>query len=185
MAEIYLVNEDWGVTKHRILSTNAFQCSSAASSVRMERELRQRLQHLTTAQLRLLADATSQDRARLAWLAAVKHSALLFEIAAGLLRSKLEIHDNILRPADLERFFSQQRAAHPELTRITSSSFTKIRNVLLLMLKEADILLKGRRDGGLGIIHRPILPADIQEAILNDDGQWLAAFLVPDSEIFY
>ena len=43
VAEHFLAVRDWEKTKEHILSTNALQCRSASSAVRLERELRQRL----------------------------------------------------------------------------------------------------------------------------------------------
>ena len=44
VAEHYLAAGDWDLAKQRILSSNALQCRSAGSAVRLEREFRQRLE---------------------------------------------------------------------------------------------------------------------------------------------
>ena len=54
VAEHYLDGGEWTTAKARILATNALQCDSTASAIRIEGELRRRLQPLTEAQLRLL-----------------------------------------------------------------------------------------------------------------------------------
>lgn len=180
IADYYLNAGDWVTAKKKVLAANALQCRSPASSVRLERELRQRLQCLTEAEIVLLARSTSNDRALLAWLAAVKQSSFLFDFAAETLRLKLEMHDPVLRSSDYDRFVEEKSALHPELSQLAESSSIKIRRVMLLMLKEAGILHEGSE---LGEIQRPVIPLTITKAIRADHPRWLAAFLVPENEI--
>ena len=72
VAEHYMQTGNWDMTKVRILSSNALQCRSVNSAVRMERELRKRLKCLTDRQIAILTQATVDDRAAIAWLAALK-----------------------------------------------------------------------------------------------------------------
>ncbi len=185
VAESFLAVGDWQVAKARILATNALQCRSAGTAVRLERALRQRLQRLTEAQLVLLARATAEDRAALAWLAAIKEIPFVFDFAAELLRDKLAALDPVLRLSDYETFVDQKAVVHPVLGRLTAATRTKLRNVLLRMLTEAGLLLPGvRRPGNaLGTVLRPVLSPAVATAIQDDDPRWLAGFLVPDAEI--
>ena len=82
VAEAYLAVQDWDLAKGRVLSSNALQCRTAGGAERQEREMRLRLKCLTHDQLMLLAHATAEDRAAIAWLAAVKHIGFAFEFAA-------------------------------------------------------------------------------------------------------
>lgn len=180
VAESYLEQGDWDLTKNRILTTNALQSRSASSAVRVERELRQRLETLTHDQIVLLAQATAEDRAAMAWLAAFKHNAFVFDFAAELLRDKLAAHDPILRHSDYETFIDNRSASHPELARLTNSSKSKIRQVLLRMLAEAGLLGRGT---GLGTIQRPVLSPAVLSVVISESPRLLAGFLVPDTEI--
>lgn len=180
VAEHYLTTHDWQVTRQWVLSTNALQCRSASSAIRFESELRKRLQTLTAEQIRILAQATEDDRIAIAWLAAMKHSAILFDFTAEVLREKLAIKDAVLRPSDYETFVNHQSAIHPRLAELSVSSKYKIRQVLLKMLGEAGILQNGP---GMGTIHRPVLSPTLIRVISADNPGWLAGFLVPDSEI--
>lgn len=180
VAEHYLASGDWALTKERLLSSNALQCRSASSAMRLERELRQRLGTLTQDQLILAARATAEDRAAIAWLAACKSIPFAFEFASDVLREKLACHDAGLRPSDYEAYFESQSASHPELARLTASSKNKVRQVLLRMLAEAGLLTTG---AALGTIQRPALSPTVVRAITSDSPDWLAGFLVPDAEI--
>jgi hypothetical protein len=180
VAECYLAEGDWDLVKNRILITNALQSRSVSSAVRVERELRQRLATLTHDQIVLLAKATAEDRAAMAWLATFKHNAFVFDFAAELLRDKLAAHDPILRHSDYETFIDNRSASHPELARLTNSSRNKIRQVLLRMLAEAGLLGPG---AGLGTIQRPVLSPAVLSVVISESPRLLAGFLVPDTEI--
>jgi hypothetical protein len=180
IAENYLTERNWDVARRRVLSSNALQCRTSSSAVRLERELRQRLKTLTQRQILLLARGTAEDRAATAWLAVCKYIRLAFELAAEALREKLEAHDPVLRHSDYEDFVEQKGLSHPEFVKLTDTSKNKVRQVLLHMVAEAGLL----RDGpALGTIQRPVVSPEVIQAVASDDPQWLAAFLVPDAEI--
>ena len=180
VAEHYLAVGDWELAKQRILSSNALQCRSASSAVRLEREFRQRLGALTQDQLILAAGATAEDRSAMAWLAVCKSTRFAFEFASDILREKLTSHDAVLRHSDYEGYVESKRLSHPELARLTTSSKNKVRQVLLRMLAEAGLLATGT---ALGTIQRPALSPTVVRAITCDSPDWLAGFLVPDAEI--
>lgn len=180
VAENYLATCDWAETKNRVLESNALQCRTTASAIRLERELRQRLQTLNGEQTRLLAQGTAEDRAAIAWLAACKHIPFAFEFASEALREKLASHDPVLRNSDYESYVDSKARQHPELGSLTSSSKSKLRQVLLRMLAEAGLLKTGI---ALGTIQRPVVSPAVLEAVNSDSQYWLAAFLIPNAEI--
>lgn len=180
VAEHYLTTGNWDLTREAILSSNALQCRSASSAVRLEREMRQRLGTLTHDQLFLAARATADDRAAIAWLAAFKSIRFAFEFASGVLREKLAAHDTVLRPSDYEAYVETQSLTHPNLARLTALSKNRVRQILLQMLREAGLLTTGPT---VETIQRPALSPKVLRAIVSDSPQWLAGFLVPDAEI--
>jgi hypothetical protein len=180
VAEIYLASGDWHQAKQRILTENALQARTPASAIRMEREIRQRLETLSQRQIEILARAPADSRSSIAWLAVLKHSTFILVFSAEVLRSKMEALDPVLRPSDYENYLAAQNMAHPELGQLTTSTKGKIRRVLMTMLREAAILGPGRKEFTL---RRPVVPSDVLSAILADNRRWLAGFLVPDHEI--
>lgn len=180
VAEFYLAANDWNIAKNRILTTNALQCRTSSSAVRLERELRQRLAKLTHKQLTLLATSSADDRSAIAWLAAFKHIRFVFDFAADLLRDKLAVHDPILRYSDYETFIETAAAFHPELARLRPSSRNKLRQILMQMLTEASLI---DIENSVVAIHRPILSPAVFDAVRSDNPRWLAGFLVPDDEL--
>jgi hypothetical protein len=180
VAEHYLQDGDWNGAKRRILANNALQSRTTSSASRLESELRHRLSTLTRGQLELLADATAEDRAALAWLAACKYMPFAFEFAAEVLRDKLAAHDPVLRLSDYETYVEHKSLLHPELVRLSPSSRPKIRQVLMKMLVEAGLLGPGE---ALGAVTRPALSPEVARVVFEDSPRWLSAFLVPDEEI--
>jgi hypothetical protein len=180
LADCFLDVGSWYQAKERILGSNALQCRTPSSAIRLERELRQRLQLLTSVQLELLATGNADDRAAMAWLAVLKSIAFVFEFVSEVLRDKMLFHDPTLRLSDYDAFEVGKAQVHSALESLKPSSKRKIRQVLMLMLTEVGMLVKGE---GLGRIHRPALSRASLEAIALDDRRWLAGFLLTDAEI--
>jgi hypothetical protein len=116
----------------------------------------------------------------MAWLAALKHIRFVFEFAAEVLREKLALHDPILRPSDYEAYVDTKSVFHPELALLSGTSKSKVRQVLLRMLREVGLLDSGSL---WGAIQRPVLSPAALKVITVDSPHWLAGFLVPDAEI--
>src|SRR6266545_3612709 len=179
VSECYLAEGNWAKAKNRLLASNALQCRSAASAIRLERELRQRLQTLNHEQINLLAQGTAEDRAAMAWLAVCKHIPFVFEFATEILMEKLVSHDPVLRNSDYEAYVESKALLHPEIGRLTAKSKNKIRQVLLRMLVEAGLLETGN---ALGIIQRPVVSPAVVRAVTSDNPVWLAAFFIPQHQ---
>ncbi len=179
VAERFLQTCSWEKTKESVLAANELQCRTATSALRLEREIRQRLQTLGLQQIELLVKSGADIRISLAWLAAVKHSSFLFDFAADAIRPKVERHDSVLRESDYRRFIEEKKPAHPELTNLTESTLAKVRRVLFAMLREVGILSKGEE---IGSLQRPVIPHEVELSIRSDNPLWLAAYLVPENE---
>jgi bacteriophage exclusion system BrxA-like protein len=180
VAECYLKMRSWDLTKDYVLRANALQCRSTSSAIRLERELRRRLERLTEDEMVILAGENADDRAAIAWLATLKHTQLAFDFTTEVLREKLAIHDPVLRRSDYEAFVDSKSLIHSSLNHLKTSSRSKIRQVLLLMLSEAGMLGVGT---ALGTIQRPVLSPAVLRAITADRPRWLAGFLFSDAEI--
>jgi hypothetical protein len=74
----------------------------------MERELRQRLMRLTSAEIHLAAYGIVEERTAIAWLAALKASSYIHAFASEVLRGKLSSLDPVLRASDYEAFWKPE-----------------------------------------------------------------------------
>lgn len=176
----YLDLGNWTVVKDHVLKSNALQYRSSSSAIRVERELRQRLQRLTHDQIALLVRGNADDRAAITWLSALKKIRFAYDFVVEVLREKLASHDRALRLSDYEVFVEGKSLTHRELRQLSDTSKRKTRQVLLLMLSEAGLLTEGT---DLGIIQRPVLSREVVRSIVLDGPHWLTGFLLPDSEI--
>lgn len=180
VAEIFLEEGSWAATTARVLSTNALQCRSSLSSKRLEQIVRLRVATLTQKQIALLAVAPGPDRTALSWLAAIKHAPFLFEFAADVLRDKLATQNLVFRYSDYETFLEGQTAAHPALAKLSASSQTKARRTLMNMLCEAALVVGHGKNAR---VQRPPLGPAVLDAVLADEPNWLAGFLLTNAEI--
>jgi hypothetical protein len=180
IATIHLEEDgDWGRTKKAVLERNALQARSASSGKRLESELRQRLQGLTTPQLRLLAQGTSEERGAMAWLAVLKRIQIAADLSRDVLLEKLSNLDPVLRRSDMAAFYEDCERDHPELAALAPSSQRKVRSALLRMLRDAGLLAgKAGKGGTLGTVRRPPLSPRVRELVASDDPALLGGFLL-------
>ena len=180
IAGIHLEEQgDWARTKAVVLDRNALQARSASSGRRLESELRQRLQCLTTAQLRLLARGTTEERSAMAWLAVLKRIQIAADLTREVLLDKLSSLDPVLRRSDMATFYEDCERDHPELSALAPSSQQKVRSALLQMLRDAGLLAgKAGKGGTLGTVQRPLVSPQVQELVAGDDPALLAGFLL-------
>lgn len=179
LARIYAEEGDWKAAREKALAINAFGQGRQTSLSRVELEFRRRLQNLTTAEIELLAESDTSVARPLAFLAAVKCYALIFDFCVHTLRPKAQIYDTELRPSDLENFFEDRELEHPELAKLADTTRVKIRQNLVRILAEAG-LLSGSKNPHL--VPVPIIP-HVAELIATDSPHWLRAFLLDDSQI--
>ena len=180
IAGIHLEEQgDWTRTKAAVLERNALQARSVSSAKRLELELRQRLQCLSSPQLQLLAQGTSDERNAMAWLAVLKRIEIAADLTREVLLGKLSSLDPVLRRSDMAAFYEGCERDHPELMALAPSSQQKVRSALLLMLRHAGLLAgKAGKGGTLGTVQRPLLTPQVQELLASDDPALLAGFLL-------
>ncbi len=81
IAELYLKNKDWSLTKKEIKGENILQSRTKSRTVRVARELVQRLERLSDDQLELLVEGNPTEQKYLLWLAVCKTYKLVEEFA--------------------------------------------------------------------------------------------------------
>jgi hypothetical protein len=186
MAGIHLEQQgDWIRTKAAVHDRNALQARSLSTGKRLESELRQRLQRLTSPQLELLAKGSREDRISMAWLAVLKRIEIAAELTRDVLLAKLNSLDPLLRRSDMAAFYESRERDHPELVALSPSSQQKIRSTLLKMLRDAGLLDgKAGRGGVLGSIQQPCLSPKAHQEVVKDVPELLGGFLLtPPAEI--
>lgn len=176
-AELYTRLGDWGAVRRELRTGKLLQIRTASAAERRGREVVQRLENLTPAQLSLLVAGERGEQAALVWLASCKRYRFIRDFATEIVREKFVRLDPHLTYDDFDIFFNRQAEWHAEVDRIEPSTRTKLRSTLFAMLREADILAAG------DLIQPALLSPAVIRAIRADDPTQLAIFPVADAQL--
>ena len=140
IAEVYLGCKDWEKTKAEVVENNLLQSRTNSRTVRVLREIIQRLRLLSNEQLTLLVEGNLQEQRYLLWFAACKTYALIKEFAVEVLADKfLGLHLE-LTELDYDAFFNRKADWNEELDSITESTKIKLKTVIFRMMREAGLI---------------------------------------------
>ena len=139
-AALYLEHRDWGRVRRDLDADNLLQARTVASARRLGRELVQRLCELSDAELVILADADSDERAHLMWAATCRRYALIGEFASEVVRDRYLGLETQLQATDFDAFVRGKALWHEELHRLAASTARKLQTSTFLMLREAQML---------------------------------------------
>ena len=170
IAEVYLGCKEWEQTKLAVAENNLLQSRTNSRTIRVARELIQRLKLLTASQLELLAEGTPTEQKCILWFAVCKTYAFIREFAIEVLHEKFMSRSMTLTDLDYDAFFNRKANWNEELGRITPSTRKKIRQVLLLMMKEAGLVSDGN------MILRAMLSKRLVETLQSDESLNLQVF---------
>lgn len=142
IAEVYLSCKDWEKTKTEVAENNLLQSRTNSRTVRVSRELIQRLKFLTDEQLALLVEGNLQEQKYLLWFAICKTYDFIREFAIEVLLDKfLSLHLEISE-LDYDAFFNRKADWNEELDSITSTTKDKLKQVVFRMLRETGLISK-------------------------------------------
>lgn len=151
-----------------------------SSGKRVRQELQKRAHQLSDKQADLLLHGMSEEQQHLAFWAACKTYPLLFDFVRDVVREKFMVNDTHLHYGDFQAFAHRQAAYHPQLERVSETTFRKGRQIVFRMLEEAG-LIAGKR------MHKIIQPQlyslRFLEAIAPDPPQWRFCLLLDDDRL--
>lgn len=169
----YLKYQNWANTLSIVTNENLLQRRSAASTKRVFREIRQRIEHLTGQTLVDFMEASPEDQRAIVYLAICKCYRFIFDFACLMLRDKLIVFDYDLLDEDFSAFWNRMAIDHPELNEVSESTRKKIRQVTLRILAEAGLLSETKAPK-----ITPLPLSSRMEAILEREGRhYREAFL--------
>jgi len=162
---LYLEHSNWEEVGKLVNDENLFQLTSQASSIRVFREVRQRLQTLDPETLEIFTELDLDDKRAIALVAACKKYPFIFDFIRITLKDKIQVFDQTLREEDLDVFWNSQTIKYPELEEIADSTKKKLKQVLVRLLSEAQ-LLNSTEDTWI----TPINPTTRVQSILEKEG---------------
>jgi hypothetical protein len=151
----------WAAARSAINDANLLQARTTASAKRVGRELIQRLEELTDAELQIVAESTADERAHLMWVAACRRYYLLAEFAEEVLRERFLLMAPDVTAEHFDAFVRGKAIWHPELTEIEESTLRKLRTNLFLMMREADFVTSD------GLITPAVLTVRVREELMK------------------
>lgn len=145
VAPVYLREHDWAATRALVKDGNLIQSRVARSNTRVLGALLPRLQLLSDAELRIVADGTSTERGHLMWAAACRLYDLIGEFAQEVLRERFLTLAGTVSYEEFDSFYRAKAMWHDELDEVTDLSYQKLRQVLFKMMVEAGLMTKQGR----------------------------------------
>lgn len=162
IAEAYLKCRDWNKTKDIIKENNLLQSRTSSRTIRVARELIQRLKLLNDNQLELLVEGNPTEQKYLLWFAVCKTYELIKEFAVEVIRNKFLSRSMTVTDLDYDAFFNHKADWSDDLQQIATSTCKKIRQVVFLMAKESGLLTDDY------VILRAMLSSRLIEALKSD-----------------
>lgn len=181
VASVYLQYHDWDKVRDKILSDNVLQKATTGTAVREFNEIRKRLKNLSNDVINKLSTAGAGTKKILVFYSVIKEYRILFDFLREVIRPKVLVFDFQLADKDLDKFIRRKAESVPELERIADSTRQKIKQVIIRMLNEADLIDSIKTKNLLPLK----LPENIISLIIKDDPVYLEAFLLPDLDIKY
>ena len=139
-AKLYAETGDWALVRARLRSENLLQARTDSTASRLAFEVVQRLGNLTSEELALLADATSNELRQLMWIATCRQYSLIGEFAEEVLRDRYLLLKYELLPSHFDSFVNGKKLWHEELSTVAESTLKRLRSNLFAMLREAELV---------------------------------------------
>ena len=158
---------DWNMTKQMVYTRNMLSSVKSSSSIRVYREIQQRLALLTENQLELLIEGTINEQKCMIWLAICKRYAFIADFAREVLNEKVQLFEATITQEEYHTFFHKKASWHEELDALKESTQQKVRTVLFRMLKEIGFLTED------SIISTILLTDNVIKVIAEDNPEML------------
>jgi hypothetical protein len=139
---LYLNTRDWKHTDKITKEENLLQSRTKSRTIRVTREIIQRLELLRDAQLELLVEGNLDEQKYILWFAICQTYQFIEEFATEVLREKFLSRSMLINEFDYDAFFNRKADWNEELDQITASTRIKLRTVIFRMMREAGLISK-------------------------------------------
>ena len=140
LAKLYLDLGDWDSVRDKVVAENLLQTRTMNTLKRVCREVVSRLRTLNSDELEFLVEGSHQEQAYLLWVAVCRRYRFIADFAVDVLRERFITLKTDLNYEDFDSFFNRKAEWHSELDEITSTTRSKLRQILFKILREADLL---------------------------------------------
>ncbi len=176
VASAFLVIGDWAKTRAAVMDRNLVQQRTDSSTLRVSREVINRLATLGDDELRLVVDGTASERGQLLWSAVCRQYLLVEEFAREVVRERFILLTPTLSYDEYDSFMRSKALWHEELGRVTPSTYKKLRTQLFRMLREAELVSQAGR------IVQPVMSTRVVDLLRRRGPDSLTIFPIPATE---
>lgn len=143
------------------------------------RELKFRIQTLTSKQLEILAYGDTPSQKQIGLLAMCKLYTFIRDFVVEVLREKALIFDYQLTEGEYITFYRRKCEVHPELEELADSTTKKVKQVVFTILAQADLIdsTDNKR------IVPQFVDNKVSNAVVAEEPEWLKVFLLSDGDI--
>ena len=145
ITDLYLKLNSWQEVIKEATTTNILKARKSSSSIRIVSEAVTRLRNLSDKQLILFQTTDKATKQQLLWYAICKTFPFIFDFAKDVLHDKYSKMETILSIEDINVYFTKQAGWHEDLEKKAESTKSKMKVVLLRMLREAELVDKNNK----------------------------------------
>jgi hypothetical protein len=157
----------------------AFGSTKGSTSVREFREIKNRLEKLTPAQMKILIHGDLNVQKQIAFLSICKNYAFIKDFTVDVLREKVLVFNYQIHESDYKSFIDSKVQLHPELEQFSETTMKKAKQVMFRILEQSGII----NNAVERVIQPQILQPEVVKAIVDDDPSWLKIFMISDMDI--
>jgi hypothetical protein len=143
------------------------------------REIRIRVEALTSSQLEILAKGDTQAQKHIALLAICKAYAFIRDFILEVLRDKVLAYDYQITEGEYATFCKRKTEDHPELEDLRESTSQKIKQVTFKVLEQTGLIDNARSKK----INLQLVDQAVISAVVKDDPEWLKIYFMSDDEV--
>jgi Putative inner membrane protein (DUF1819) len=177
IADVVVSTGDAGAARDVAVKRNLVQQRTTASTVRVTREVLQRLATLPAAGLELVARGSLDDTRHVMWLAVCLRYRFLRDFGREVIRDRYTSGRSSLSHEDFDTFWNLQSSWVDALRNATASTRAKLRQNTFRMLREAGLLSDDDRV-------LPVLPSPaVAEVITEVSPELLLSFPIDDAQV--
>ena len=139
-ARMYLEIGDWKEVRRRVIDENVYQLNAISSRKRVAGELVKRLSTLTDDEVNFLVSSYGDDQSAMLWVSVCRTYEFVSTLSVSIIKDRYNSGIPSFTEGAYEAFFEQEAEIHPELDKLTEEGRKKMRNQILRMLVECDLV---------------------------------------------
>ena len=143
IATVYEELREWKAVQSYAQENNSLQARTASALSRITREICMRLATFSEEELELFIDGEPREQKALLWVGLCRRHLFIREFAMEVLRERWLNFRHDLRYEDYDSFFYAKAEWDEDLERMADTTRKKLRQVLFLMMRDADLLSSG------------------------------------------